>query len=238
MLPAVNAIFEFLAEGDKTPSISIVGMSATLPNLDLLAQWLSADLYFTEYRPVPLTEMIKMGNAIYDGNMNKVKDIDSKSVIPGDDEHVIALCMDTLSEGNSVLIFCPTKNWCEKLSETIAKHFALCQEKERSNQPGASDFKTASQLISPNAGEVAQQLRNTQVGLDSSLAKSLPYGVAFHHAGLTFDERDIVESAFRRGVLRVLVATSTLSSGTFCTLSPGKTRTQCCRHKARTRLSP
>ena len=31
--------------------------------------------------------------------------------------------------------------------------------------------------------------------------------------GLTFDERDIVEGAFRQGSLRVLVATSTLSSG-------------------------
>lgn len=32
-------------------------------------------------------------------------------------------------------------------------------------------------------------------------------------AGLTFDERDIIEGAFRNGALRVLVATSTLSSG-------------------------
>ena len=35
----------------------------------------------------------------------------------------------------------------------------------------------------------------------------------FLHPGLTFDERDIVEGAFRAGHLKVLVATSTLSSG-------------------------
>lgn len=37
--------------------------------------------------------------------------------------------------------------------------------------------------------------------------------MVFHHAGLTFDERDIIESAFGNGSLRVIVATSTLSSG-------------------------
>lgn len=31
--------------------------------------------------------------------------------------------------------------------------------------------------------------------------------------GLTFDERDILEGAFRQGMVRVLAATSTLSSG-------------------------
>ncbi len=33
------------------------------------------------------------------------------------------------------------------------------------------------------------------------------------NAGLTFDERDIVENSFKHGILRILVATSTLSSG-------------------------
>ena len=32
-------------------------------------------------------------------------------------------------------------------------------------------------------------------------------------SGLTFDERDIIEGAFRQGLIRVLAATSTLSSG-------------------------
>lgn len=35
----------------------------------------------------------------------------------------------------------------------------------------------------------------------------------FMRAGLTFDERDVLEGAFRQGMVRVLAATSTLSSG-------------------------
>lgn len=50
-------------------------------------------------------------------------------------------------------------------------------------------------------------------GLDAELEKTISYACAFHHAGLTSDERDIVENSFRRGALRVIVATSTLSSG-------------------------
>lgn len=35
----------------------------------------------------------------------------------------------------------------------------------------------------------------------------------FVSLGLTFDERDVLEGAFRQGMVRVLAATSTLSSG-------------------------
>lgn len=48
-------------------------MSATLPNLSLLASWLGAELYQTDYRPVPLHEHLKVGCNIYDKDLSVVR---------------------------------------------------------------------------------------------------------------------------------------------------------------------
>jgi ATP-dependent DNA helicase HFM1/MER3 len=41
----------------------------------------------------------------------------------------------------------------------------------------------------------------------------LESGLAFHHAGLDQEDRRLVESLFREGLVRVLCATSTLAQG-------------------------
>ena len=41
-----------------------------------------------------------------------------------DEDHVIHLCLETVAKDRcSVLVFCPTKNWCEKLADSIAREF-------------------------------------------------------------------------------------------------------------------
>lgn len=101
-------------------------MSATLPNLNVVAYWLDADLYRTDYRPVPLTELVKIGTDIYDRTVsNRLRSISPSSAgrSSTDDGDVVPLCLETVSVGCSVLIFCPTKNWCEKLADSIAREF-------------------------------------------------------------------------------------------------------------------
>uniref|UniRef100_A0A087YNZ5 DNA polymerase theta n=1 Tax=Poecilia formosa TaxID=48698 RepID=A0A087YNZ5_POEFO len=195
--------------GSLSESVQIIGMSATLPNLSLLASWLSADLYQTDYRPVPLQEHLKVGCNIYDKSLSVVRQFAPALSIKGDDDHIVSLCYETVKEGHSVLLFCPSKNWCEKLADTIARAFFNLRHADLQGEAVPQPVRLATEGLD----DVLAQLRRTPAGLDPILQCTVPWGVAFHHAGLTFDERDVLEGAFRQGLIRVLAATSTLSSG-------------------------
>uniref|UniRef100_A0A8C5MDB7 DNA polymerase theta n=1 Tax=Leptobrachium leishanense TaxID=445787 RepID=A0A8C5MDB7_9ANUR len=192
--------------------VQIVGMSATLPNLSLLASWLEAELYCTDYRPVPLLEQVKIGKTIYDSSMSSGREFEPLILLKGDEDHIVSLCYETVHGGHSVLIFCPSKNWCEKLAETIAREFYNLYHRAL-HQPHDPSRIAPVALDKDGVQDVVDQLKRSPAGLDAVLARTVPWGVAFHHAGLTFDERDIIEGAFRQGYVRVLAATSTLSSG-------------------------
>ena len=45
------------------------------------------------------------------------------------------------------------------------------------------------------------KLKSSPGGLDGDLALALKQGVAFHHAGLTTEEREYLEDAFHNGVV-------------------------------------
>ncbi|XP_053561115.1 DNA polymerase theta [Bombina bombina] len=190
--------------------VQIVGMSATLPNLDLLASWIDAELYHTDFRPVPLMEWVKIGKTVYDSSMTPIREFEPLIDVKGDEDHIVGLCYETVHGGHSILIFCPSKNWCEKLADTIAREFYNLYHRA-AQQPEATISPVA--LDKDGIQDVVDQLKRSPAGLDAVLGRTVPWGVAFHHAGLTFDERDIIEGAFRQGFVRVLAATSTLSSG-------------------------
>lgn len=191
--------------------IQIIAMSATLPNLELLTGWLRAEFYHTDFRPVELKEMIKINNQIFDNKMNLLRTVSDKDYLvlsKKDNDNIAQMCVETILDSGSVIVFCPSKDRCEKLSKNLSD--AISQLMQRQTVIGV---KLREQIKPSLIEETKSRLINCPSGLDRELAAMLPNGCAYHHAGLTADERDIVESSFKLGTIRIIVSTSTLSSG-------------------------
>ena len=163
--------------------LRIIGLSATAPNVDEIADWLDADFYVSEWRPVPLVEGL-----LCDGKLEMFEEgfsTTSRASFEG-------LVEECVEKGGGVLVFESTRRGAEKtalkLSE-ITKKFSENTELERA-------------ILEENEGEMSRKL-----------AECVRKGSAFHHAGLLNGQRKIVEDAFRMGALKVVVATPTLAAG-------------------------
>ncbi|KAH8283889.1 hypothetical protein KR054_004622 [Drosophila jambulina] len=211
--------------------IQVITMSATLANVELLQRWLDAELYITDYRPVALQEMIKVGTKIFDQQLKFLRDVSQQAelrqALGNDSDHVAQLCIETLLEGCSVIVFCPSKDWCENLAVQLAtamhgliKSGSELGQRLRANLNPEAIEEVKKQLRDIPTGWVRRRMNERKIqqpyfilGIDAVMSKAVTYACAFHHAGLTTEERDIVEASFKAGALKVLVATSTLSSG-------------------------
>lgn len=208
---------------DKNKRIQIVGLSATIPNLKTIAIWLNASLYVTHYRPVPLIEKIKIDNKIYeveallnDPNCRPLEIVSSSKIaIDRDYDDLCYLCIDSIVHGHSVLVFCESKRECEIMAANLAEqiHSTGNRLKSEIGQQVEISRKLRDNLSTAKILDVMEKLKKCPAGADKELVKSLSFGVAFHHAGLTSEEREIIEDGFKGGAIKTLLATSTLSSG-------------------------
>lgn len=170
--------------------LRIVALSATMPNIVDVARWIGAPpecvLEFDgSYRPVELETEVLPYRPKPNEFLNKyVRLYRAFDVIKGE-----------LAEGHQALIFVSTRQdthqAAEKLCEIVRKYCTY--------------------TLGPSEAIRLQEMKNRVE--NSRLKGCLPYGIAFHHAGLSAEDKALIEGGFRAGVIRILVSTSTLAWG-------------------------
>lgn len=89
---------------------------------------------------------------------------------------------------------------------------ALAQQLVQQTRPERSDTNLPS--LVPSHGVLRRLRRESKfVESDAALASCISSGVAFHSAGLSLDNRRLVERLFREGIVSVLCTTTTLAMG-------------------------
>ena len=111
----------------------------------------------------------------------------------------IDLGVQSVQQGGQSLVFASTrprsKSLATKASDVVSKYL----EKEEISRLG----KISKKILSEN--EHTETVK--------TLALLVRKGVAFHHAGLSQNCRDVVETEFRRGTIKLLSSTPTLAAG-------------------------
>lgn len=172
--------------------VRIVGLSATLPNYNDVAQFINADekgtFYFdSSYRPTPLRcgfyGIKNLGNAARANNiMNDIIYTNLKRI---------------LGMGKQVIIFvhkrAETHNTAKELIEILKAR--------------PSDMHLFDCEKSYTRKMDVQKSKNEQI------KQLFDYGFSIHNAGLLRKDRNLVESLFLEGHIKVLVSTATLAWG-------------------------
>uniref|UniRef100_A0A7C2SQ27 ATP-dependent DNA helicase Hel308 n=1 Tax=Archaeoglobus fulgidus TaxID=2234 RepID=A0A7C2SQ27_ARCFL len=163
--------------------LRIVGLSATAPNIDEMAEWLDADYYVSNWRPVPLVEGVLCEGEleVFEGGLRKTRKAKFEELVE-----------ECVAENGGVLVFESTRKGAEKTAVKLSSITAKYVENTGLDKA----------ILEENEGEMSRRL-----------AECVRKGVAFHHAGLLNGQRKIIEDAFRRGDLKVVVATPTLAAG-------------------------
>ncbi|MEW6218911.1 MAG: DEAD/DEAH box helicase [Thermodesulfobacteriota bacterium] len=88
-------------------------------------------------------------------------------------------------------------------------------DKPRNSWGIANAFKVEENRGIVSSGDLAQIQRflEDEMGTDFPLTTLLEYGIGVHHAGLSEDTRTLVEWMTQQGLLRALVATTTIAQG-------------------------
>lgn len=175
----------------------VIALSATIQNADELAKWLKAEIVKSDYRPIKLYRGV-----MYDNDDQYLVELQGKKKynIQSRLDSEIAAAVDTTSAGKQSLVFVSTRRSAESCAERISLELKKVLAQDEKDQ-----LKKLAKEIESVLGSPTKQCRR--------LARSVEGGAAFHHAGLVSKQRELVENAFRSGLIKTIAATPTLAFG-------------------------
>ncbi|MGQ0797755.1 MAG: DEAD/DEAH box helicase [Methanobacteriota archaeon] len=175
------------------PRAQVLALSATIKNSDELARWLEAEHVKSEWRPVPLKQGVYYDGIVHfmDGAVQEVR-------VEGDD--LSGLVTDIMTTGGQALVFVNTRRSTEGLAKALSKDI----RRQLTEKDLDALKKIADALV---------RGQDEATSMAARLGKCIEGGAAFHNAGLTNDQRGLVEKEFRKGRIRCIVATPTLAMG-------------------------
>ncbi|MCL4345465.1 MAG: DEAD/DEAH box helicase [Candidatus Thermoplasmatota archaeon] len=184
-----------IGDPSRGPTLEIIVSVARMINPDLQMIFLSATLKNNEEigrwlnSDVVVSDFRPVPLKKFIINKRKILDTDLLEIsrLKNDITDVIE---NTIDSGGQVLIFLNTRKRAETFARDIGNQFR--SRYLRNDIPLPPD--DSSRFVSP-------------------LKDIIPYGVAFHHAGLPYAYRELIEENFRNGNIRVLTATPTLAAG-------------------------
>ncbi|KAL0966696.1 hypothetical protein UPYG_G00298560 [Umbra pygmaea] len=171
------------------PSMRFVAVSATIPNIKDIADWLcdhtgpATSLQMDESdRPVKLRKVV-LGFPCSSNQTEFKFDLSLN--------YKMANVIQTYSDQKPTLVFCSTRKGVQQSAAVLAKDARFIMSVEHKQRL----MKYANSLV------------------DSKLRDLVMFGVGFHHAGVDMSDRKVIEEAFTVGDLPVLFTTSTLAMG-------------------------
>lgn len=174
------------------PRSQIAALSATISNAGDIAKWLGATLVVSDFRPIKLYEGIEYGSKIqfYDRDGYELSNLEPEA----------AILENTLNLKKQALFFVSTRRNAESLAEKLGK--------TTKSSLGRDEALQLEELASEIVNVLESPTRQCK-----KLADCIKTGVAFHHAGLLGKQKRIIESSFRSGLIKAIVATPTLALG-------------------------
>jgi helicase len=171
------------------PSMRIIALSATLRNIEEIEGWLEGTCIEHDYRPVPLHKEVLDAEMFNTKNKNDV---------------IVKVLEKSIEDKSQALAFVSTRRFTESLATYVAKKI-----NKKINVEQRKRFKEVSEKIL----EIPKKKGSLPTSTCLKLAESLEHGIAFHHAGLFNEQKEIIEDEFRNGNILMITATPSLMYG-------------------------